>query len=231
MNILYLIQYYQQTMTINNDKNYQDFFRDELYGRFVAFLRNKLGCATVIALIGDDPIFNKRGVHLQLRRLFNEFLSKYPGIEKIFTSNDQKCYLQRNIAGEALRFPIDVNDEQLMVTEDLRNPAVIPVDWKDIPRAGKNIKNVASPMRKRSLKGDLNSKKFLIPRKLIVHYKRGFAVNVKHKTTEVFFVESKEDISTILFDTYKDKVAFAQCEKMKFQFVKYRSNGKNKKDS
>ena len=214
---------------MNNDeqRNYQEFFKEEIYGGFVKFLLDKLGSAKVIALIDDDPVFTKKGVHIQLRRLFNEFLSNNKNIEKTFAKNDGKCYVLRNVANETLRFPINVEDDALMVGQTLRPPEFIPVII-NFPRAGKNTKRTAEPMKNQILKGDWKENRFLAPKKLIVHFKKGYATHLG-KTTESFDVDSKEDVAYLLFDRYRDKVAFAQCQGHKFEFVKRRPNGKNQK--
>ena len=204
----------------NDERNYQDFFKEELYGGFVNFLIGKLGSAKVIALIGDDPVFTKKGVHIQLRRLFNEFLSNNNKIERKFAANNGKCYLQRNIANEPLAFPVDVNDDQLMVGQNLRPPTIIPADF-NFPRAGKKTKRTTEPMKNQILKGDWKEHKFGAPVKLVVHFKKSYAT-VIGKTTLTYDVNSKEEVADILFDRFKDKVAFAQCRGHKFEFVKRR---------
>lgn len=204
----------------NDDRNYQDFFKEELYDRFVKFLLDKLGSATVIALIGDDPVFTKKGVHQQLRRQFNEFLSQNKKIEKIFVENDGKCYLLRNIVNETLRFPVDVNDDELMVREKLRPSVFIPADM-NFPRAGKKTKSTAEPMKNQLLKGDWKEHKFGAPTKLVVHFKRNYAKHLG-KTTVTYDVNSKEEVADILFHRFRDKVAFAQCDGHNFEFVKRR---------
>jgi len=202
----------------NDDNNYQDFFKEKLYGGFVKFLLDKLGSAKVIALIGDDPVFTKRGVHVQLRRLFNEFLSQNKSIEKVYAANDGKCYSLRNIVNETLLFPVNVNDDELMVKENLRPPVFIPADMNFV-RAGKNTKRTAEPIKNQVLKGDWKEHKFGAPVKLVVHFKKSYA-KFFGKTTVTFDVESKEEVADILFHRFKDKVAFAQCQGHKFEFVK-----------
>lgn len=211
-----------------SDNNYQDFFRQKIYDRFVTFLRNKIGCAQVIALIGDKPIFNKKGVHYQLRRLFNEFLNNNKDIEKIFLANDQKCYQQRNICNQPLAFPVDVNDDELMVKCHLRKPIAILPEF-EFERATKHDKKNVEPFKGQVLKGDWKEKNFIAPKKMIVHFKRAYATTIG-KTTVVFTVKSKEEIADILFDSYKDKVAFAQCEGHKFEFVKRKRSSHGEKN-
>lgn len=214
---------------IQEERDYQEFFKEEIYDGFVKFLLGKLGSAKVIALIGDDPVFDKKGVHVQLRKLFNQFLNENPKIEKRFVLGHTKCYLQRNIVGEPLVFPVDVNDEELMVKQNLRLPLYVPVET-DYARAGKHTKRTAEPMKNQVLKGDWKEEKFLAPSILIVHFKRGFAAKIG-KTTESFKVLSKQEVSTILFDTYHDKVAFAQCNGYKFEFVKRSEKKRNVKQN
>lgn len=201
-----------------DNQDYQDFFKEELYDGFVKFLLDKLGSTKTIVLIGDEPVFTKKGVHPQLRRLFNRFLNENSRIEKTFAKNDGKCYLQRNIAGEPLAFPIDVNDESVMVGQDIRRPILEPVDL-NFPRAGKNTKRTAEPMKNQILKGDWKETFFRAPSVLIIHFKKSYAKHVG-KTTESFKVISKEEIGYLLYDRYKDRVAFAQCMGFKFEFVK-----------
>ncbi len=205
----------------NDERNYQDFFRQEIYDGFVKFLLDKLGSAKVIALIGDEPVFTKKGVHVQLRRLFNEFLSNNKKVEKVYVANGGKCYLQRNIVNESLLFPINVNDDELMVKEYLRPPVFIPADLESFPRAGKNTKRTAEPIKNQILKADWKEHKFGAPVKLVVHFKKSYATHIG-KTTITYDVESKEEVANILFDRFKDKVAFAQCQGHKFEFVKRR---------
>jgi hypothetical protein len=201
-----------------SSENYQDFFREEIYDGFVRFLLDKLGSATVIALIDDEPVFTKKGVHTQLRRKFNEFLARNPRIERVFAQNDHKTFMIKGISGQPLAFPINTEDEALMVREDIRIPEFIPVDKTGYPKARKMIRNTAEPLRNQLLKGDWKEHKFIAPCKLVVHFKKNYA-NKIGKTTITFTVISKEEILYLLYDTYRDKVAFAQCGKQKFQFV------------
>lgn len=211
-----------------NEKNYQDFFRKEIYDGFVNFLIGKLGSAKVIALIGDDPLFTKKkGVHVQLRRLFNEFLSKNKNIEKVFAANGGKCYMLRNICDEPLAFPINTADDELMVKQNIRPPKFVPTNF-DFPRAGKKTKKSAEPMKNQILKGDWKEHKFFAPEKLVVHFKKSYASKIK-KTTVTYDVNSREEIADIILDRFKDRVAFAQCQGRKVEFVrkKTKENEKN----
>ena len=208
----------------DHNVNYQSFFRDELYGKFVMFLTHKLGRAKVIALIGDEPLFTKKGVHYQLRRLFNEFLSQNNSIAKVFIANGQKCIVLRNICDQPLRFPVDVNDDKLMNDLRLRQPATEKTKF-EFERASKSDKLNVEPLKGQTLKGDWKEKLFIAPTKLIIHFKRAYA-NLIGKTTVVYDVHSKDEIVTFLFDTYKDKVAFAKVDNHKFEFVKRKNRKK-----
>ena len=206
----------------NSNDGYQDFFREEIYGGFVRFLLDKLGSAAVNAVLDGDPLFTKSGVHNQLRRQFNEFLSLNPRIEKMYSRNGNKTFMQKNMCNQPCAFPINCEDDNLMVRENIRIPVLIPVETDSeefyVPRAGKMIKNSCEPFRNQIMKGDWKEDKFLAPKKLIVHFKKQFVY--KGKTTEVFDVNSKDDVANILFDLYKGKLASAKCGSQKFQFVK-----------
>lgn len=214
--------------------DYFNFFKEEIYSGFVKFLFNKLGSATVIALIGNDPVFSKKGVHLQLRRYFNEFLAKNPKIEKTFIQNDQKCYLLRNIEDGVLQFPIDTKDDSLMVKEYIRVPKLIrsTIEKSRVPKSiKKNIINDKTAPMTMSL--SLKEEYFVFPKRLIIHFKKKLS-SIFGKTTMTFMVKSKDEINYLIFDKYKDEVAFANCENVfKMDFVRRRtsrkhSHGKNK---
>ena len=216
-----LLLYPELKFQMNKDeKSYQEFFKEEIYDGFVKFLLGKLGSAKVIALIGDEPVFTKKGVHVQLRRLFNEFLSNNKKIEKVYAANDGRCYLQRNIVNEPLLFPVNVNDDELMVKQGLRPSVFVPADF-NFTRVGKHTKRTADPIKNQILKADWKEHKFGAPVKLVVHFKKSYATAIG-KTTITYDVESKEEVADLLFDRFKDKVAFAQCQGHKFEFVKRR---------
>lgn len=201
----------------NRNINYQDFFRDEIYGKFVDFLIHGLGNAAVIALLDNEPLFTKRGVHFQLRRKFNEFLSQNPAIEKVFARNDGKTFFMKGICNQNLAFPVNCEDDTLMVRENIRIPKLIPSNLDNFPRARKYIKNTAEPLKGQILKGDWKEDRFLAPRKLIVHYTHAYSFQIK-KTTEVFVVNSKEDVANLLFHVYRNKIKFARIGTQIFKF-------------
>jgi hypothetical protein len=203
-----------------DQKPYQEFFKEEVYDGFTKFLLSKFSSATCIALLDDEPLFTKKGVHVQFRKTFNEFLNKNPHVEKVFANNSGKCFVLKNVAGEMLHFPIDAKDNELMVREGIRIPVVLPtMDRKDVPRAYKLIKNTAEPMKKQVLKGDWSESRFIIPKNLTIHFKRGYALSIGH-TTETYKVESKDQINNLIFDVFENKVAFAIFEKQRLSFVR-----------
>lgn len=202
---------------IIKDQEYQNFFKEVIYGRFVNFLIRELGNAAVIALLDNEPLFTKRGVHFQLRRQFNEFLSQNPAIEKVFSRHDHKTFLVKGICDQPLAFPVACDDDSLLVRENLRIPALIPVSLDDFPRARKYMKLSAEPMKGQILKGDWKEDKFKAPKKMLVHYTKQYAGKIG-KTTEVFNVESKEDVANLLFHVYKDKIKFAKIGTQVFRF-------------
>lgn len=208
--------------------NYQEFFRKEIYDRFVSFLIHKLGHSKVNELIGDEPLFTKKGVHYRLRRFFNEFLNSNKEIEKVFIQNSQQCYLQRNICEQPLCFPVNVNDDELMTQKKLRNPRLHKSDFT-FTRASKEEKQDVEPWKNQVLKGDWTEKRFIAPKKLVVHFKRAYATHTG-KTTVVFTVNSVDEIANLLFDLYKDQVAFAKCENQKFEFVKRKQKRRSKNE-
>ena len=211
-----------------SEKNYQDFFKEELYDGFVKFLLDKYGAKTVNATLKNDSLITRKGVHFLYRRLFNEFLGKNPLIAREFARNNYRLMSLRNIAGGPLAFPIDASDEDLMIKEKLRIPKVIPIS-DDIPRATKRMKNSAGPMRGQVLKGDWKEEKYLCPKRLTIHFKQGFAVK-NGKTTESFLVESRSEAIDIMLHRFEKKVAYAIIQgEEEFCFVKPR-NGKIKRN-
>jgi hypothetical protein len=209
--------------------NYQDFFKEELYDGFVRFLLNEYGSSKVINLIDDEPVITKKGVHSRLRRQFNEFLNKNPKIERKFVEGGQKFLNLRNVAGGTLYFPINSEDDMLMSKLRLRAHYFIPVDEKSIPRASNKVKNSAETMKGQILKGDWSEDKFIVPRRLTIHFKRGYAKAIG-KTTICTKVESMQQVNNLLFDIYENKVAFAQFEDGKnYEFVKRNNNEKRAK--
>jgi len=115
-----------------------------------------------------------------------------------------------------------------MLKEKLRTPSAIPVDLTDAPRSD-TMKKSAGPMKDQLLKGDWNEKKYLLPKRLTVHFKEGYAIKIG-KTTLSFAVESRSEAMHILLDRYEKRVAFATIEnEEEFCFVKPR-NGKRKRN-
>jgi len=202
---------------IESYENYRDFFKEEIYDRFVGYLTHKLGNAVVIALLDNEPLFTKKGVHFQFRRYFNEFLSANPRIEKVYSRNEGKTFLVKGISEQPLAFPINSEDDALMVRENIRIPVLIPAQIDEFPRARKYHKNTAEPLKGQILKGDWKEDKFLAPRKMLVHYTKVYSVKIG-KTTEVFTVNSKEDVANLLFYVYKNKIKFARIGNQVFQF-------------
>lgn len=207
----------------NNYGNYQDYFREIIYGKFVNFLIRGLGSAAVIALLDNEPLFSKRGVHYQLRRKFNEFLSQNPAIEKVFARNDGKTFPLKGICNQYLAFPINTEDDALMVRENIRVPKLIPSSLDNFPRARKYIKRTAEPLKGQILKGDWKEDKFLAPKKMLVHYTHAYSFLIK-KTTEVFVVNSKEDVANLLFHVYRNKIKFARIGSQVFKFNDKKAN-------
>jgi hypothetical protein len=202
-----------------DERSYQDFFKEEVYGGFVQHLLDKYGSAKIIALVDDEPIMTKKGVHFLLRKQFNEFLNKNPQIEKKLVYNKNRFFSLRNICDQPLRFPVDPDDDMLMVKQKLRPVAFIPVD-NNIPRATKHVKRVAKKMVGQKLKGDWHEEKYISPKRLTIYFKRGYAKAI-NKSTASFLVESRSEAMYILLDKYKNKVAFADIVGTEeFAFVK-----------
>ena len=160
------------------------------------------------------------------RRDFNTFLSKNPDIWTHFTTNFSKFFNMKNIADGDLRFPIDTEDDDLMVREGVRVPALIPVR-DNITRASKEMKRSAGPMKGQVIRGEVRDK-YRVPKRLTVHFKEGFARKIK-KTTMSFMVDSRSEAMHILLDRYEKRVAYAIIQgEEEFCFVKPR-NGKKKR--
>ena len=214
-------------MSNYTDRSYQDFFKEELYGGFVQYLLDEYGARTIIDLLRGDPLVTKKGFNFLVSGQLNKFLQLNPAIMKVFTENRRRCMNLRNISGGTLAFPIDTEDDILMVRESLRTPEYIPV-VDDIVRATKGIKKLAIPMKGHTLKGDINEKKYLIPKRLTIHFKEGYATKIQ-KTTMSLLVESRSDAMYMLLDRFEKKVAYATIQGVEeFCFVKPR-NGKNKR--
>ena len=215
-------------MVSQEDRSYQDFFKEELYGGFVRYLLHKFGAMRVNTILRDDALVTKKGVHVSFRRDFNVFLAHNPTIEKQFIRNHQRFMSLRNIAGGQLAFPIDCKDENLMLKERIRTPSAIPVDLNDAPRSD-TMKKSAGPFTGITIKGEWHERKYLLPKRLTVHFKEGYAIKIG-KTTLSFAVESRSEAMHILLDRYEKRVAFATIEnEEEFCFVKPR-NGKRKRN-
>jgi hypothetical protein len=202
-----------------SDRDYQEFFKEELYDGFVSFLIDKYGASKVNDLLGDEPLFTKKGVNYKLKRQLNEFFNINPRIEKKFASNRGKCIQLRNVCGGTLLFPIDSSDDSFMIKTGLRVPEVIPV-MENIPRATNKVKASAARMKGQTFKGNWHEKSYLVPRKLTVYFKKGYANSVG-KSTLTFWVDSRSEAIDILLNRYKNKVAFADILNTEsFEFVK-----------
>lgn len=201
------------------DRDYQEFFKEELYGGFVSFLIDKYGASKVNDLLDDEPLFTKKGVHYKLQRQLNEFFNMYPHIEKKFVFNRKKCMQLRNVCGGTLLFPIDESDDPFMVKSGLRVPEFIPV-LESIPRASNKVKAGSARMKGQTFKGNWHEKPYTTPKKLTVYFKRGYANAIK-KSTMSFMVDSRSDAIDILLVRYKNKIAFADILNTEsFEFVK-----------
>ena len=215
-------------MSNYNDRSYQDFFKEELYGRFVQYLLDEYGARMINDLLRDDPLVTKKGFNFLVTKQLKEFLELNPTIAETFIENRRRCMNMRNIGGGTLAFPIDTEDDGLMVRESLRVPEVVPpVELS--ARATKEMKRLATPMKGQTLKGDRNERKYLCSKRLTIHFKEGYA-NKTGKTTESFHVDSRSDAMHILLDRFEKKVAYATIQgEEEFVFVKPR-NGKRKRN-
>ena len=209
-----------------SERNYQDFFKEELYDRFVQYLLDEYGAKTIITILGDNQLVTKKGFNLRVIEQFNEFLELNPAVAKVFLQNRMKCYSLRNVAGGPLAFPIDGEDDMLMITQGLRPPEIIPV--QPATRATKEMKRSAGPMRGQTLKGDGNERKYITLKRLTVHFKEGYATKIG-KTTLSFMVDSRSEAMYIVLDRFEKRVAYATIQgEEEFCFVKPR-NGKKKR--
>ena len=210
-----------------SDRNYQDFFKEELYGGFVQYLLDEYGARTIIDLLRGQPLVTKKGFNFLVSKQMNEFLDLNPLINKTFAKNRRRCMNLRNIGGGELAFPIDPEDDMLMVREGLRTPEVIPSVDK-IPRATSEMKRSAKPMTGQVLRGYENEKKYLVPKRLTIHFKEGYAKKIG-KTTLSFVVDRRSEAMQILLDQFEKRVAYATIQgEEEFCFVKPR-NGKKKR--
>jgi len=214
-------------MSDYNDRSYQDFFKEEIYGGFVQYLLDEYGARTIIDLLRDRPLVTKKGFDFLVTKQLNEFLELNPAVAKVFAENRRRCMNMRNIGGGTLAFPVDTEDDGLMVRENLRTPEVVPAA-EMTARATKEMKRLAAPMRGQTLKGERNEKKYLAPKRLMVHFKEGYATKIE-KTTMSFLVNSRGEAMDILLDRFEKKVAYATIQgEEEFCFVKPR-NGKRKR--
>lgn len=210
-----------------SEMSYQDFFKEELYGKFVQYLLDKYGARTIIDLLRDDPLVTKKGFNFLVTKQLKDFLEINPAIAKVFVENHRRCMNMRNIGGGTLAFPVDVEDDKLMVRENLRVPETLPLA-KLSARATKEMKRSVAKMKGQIIRGEQHERKYLVPKRLTVHFKEGYATKIG-KTTESFFVGSRSDAMDILLDRFEKKVAYAIIQgEEEFCFVKPR-NGKRKR--
>ncbi len=210
------------------DRSYQDFFKEELYGRFVQYLLDRYGARMINDLLRDDPLVTKKGFNFLVTKQLKEFLELNPTINNVFVENRRRCMNMRNIGGGTLAFPIDTEDDSLMVREGLRTPEVVPPAALSA-RATKEMKRSAAPMKGLSVKGyESNEKKYRVQKRLTVHFKEGYATKIQ-KTTLSFMVDSRSEAMQIMLDRFEKKVAYATIQgEEEFCFVKPR-NGKKKR--
>jgi len=210
-----------------SDRSYQDFFKEELYGGFVQYLLDEYGARTIIDLLRGDPLVTKKGFNFLVAKQMNEFLELNPAINIVFAKNRRRCMNLRNIGGGELAFPVDNDDDMLMVREGLRVSEVIPVE-NHIARATKQMKRSAGPMKGQIIRSDPKEKKYLFPKRLTVHFKEGYAKKIE-KTTLSFMVNSRSDATDIILNRFEKRVAYATIlGEEEFVFVKPR-NGKKKR--
>ena len=201
-----------------SDKNYPDFFKEELYGGFVQYLLDEYGANTIITLLRGNSLVTKKGFNLNVIQSFNRFLDANPAIRKVFVENRGKCMNLRNISGGPLAFPIDTEDDVLMSREGIRLHSFIPVE-NNTSRATKGMKRSAARMKGQTIKGESDKKKYLTPmkpyvpisRRLTVHFKEGYATKIG-KTTMSFMVDSRSEAMVILLDRFEKKVAYATIQ-------------------
>jgi len=210
------------------DKNYTDFFKEEIYGRFSSHLIAEYGANAVILLLRGQQLVTKKGVNNHFQRDFTKFLSLNPEIQKEFAKNRNRFMSLRNIAGGDLAFQIDPEDDELMIREGLRTSKVIPTH-DDIRRATKEMKRSAKPMTGQVVKSERQGRGYLLPKRLTVHFKSGYATKIG-KTTLTFTVNSRSEAVMIIIDRFENKVAYATIQgEEEFCLVKPR-NGKTKRN-
>lgn len=210
------------------ERTYQEFFKEEIYDGFVEYLLNKYGAGKVNLILRDMPLMTKRGVNVNFSSEFSRFIHSRPSILKVFADNEFKTFNLRNIAGGQLAFPIDVEDEGLMIREGIRIPHAIPVDLKDAPRSTP-LWLSAGPMKGQVIRGEIKERKYLHPKRLTVHFKESYAQRIG-KTTMSFMVTCRSEAMDILLGRYPKRVAYAQIVgEEEFCFVKPR-NGKKKRN-
>jgi hypothetical protein len=210
-----------------SEKNYSEFFKEDLYGGFVDYLINEYGVKYCLAVLRNDDLITKKGIHPVFQKDFKVFLSLNPLIKKEFARNHNRFMQLRNIADENLAFPIDTADESVMVQQKIRIPEFISVK-DDIIRATKEMKRSAAPMKGQILKGEWKEKRYHLPKRLTIHLKKGLAMRMR-KTTLNFMVNSRQEAISIMIDRFTDNVAYATIQnEEEFVFVKPR-NGKIKR--
>jgi hypothetical protein len=215
-------------MITSNEKSYQEFFKEELYDGFVQHLLSKYGAYKVIIVLNDDALVTKKGIHRNFIRDFNVFLSKNPSVYKRFANEGGKFMSLRNIAGGPLAFPIDVKNEGLMLREKVRIPQIIPADFKDIKRGGPLTKSAGAMKGQLIRTSGFKSKRYAVPKRLTIHFKRGYAQAIR-KTTKSFQVNSRDEAMSIMLDMYEGKVAYAYIQnEEEFCFVKPKDGSKRK---
>lgn len=213
-------------MSNYSDKSYQDFFKEEVYDGFVQYLLNEYGARTIIDLLRNDPLVTKKGFNFLVTKQFKEFLELNPAVAKEFVRNRRKCFTLRNIGGGPLAFPVDTDDDMLMVRENVRTPEFIPVE-DDTARATKEMKHSAVPMKGQIIRGG-SYDVYRVSKPLTIHFKEGYATKIG-KTTMRFMVDSRSEAMSILLDRFEKKVAYATIQgEEEFVFVKPR-NGKVKR--
>jgi len=211
-----------------SEKNYQEFFKEDVYGGFVDYLINKYGTANVITILNNDQLMSKRGIHPVYRQDFVKFMDANPLINRVFLENNMKFISLRNIVDGDLAFPIDTKDDMLMIKEKIRIPEVIPI-VKTVAKVTKGMKESAGPMRGQILGANPHERKYLLPKRLTVHFKESYARKFG-KTTVTFMVGCRSDAMSILLDRYDKAVAYATIQgEEEFCFVKPR-NGKIKRN-
>ena len=213
---------------MNEHKSYQDFFKEEVYDGFVKHLLDKLGARTVLIILRGNTLFSRIGVNEQLRIEFNKFLSENPIVLKRFADERGKCFHMKNISNGDLAFPVDSEDDEVMIKEGMRVPEYHnELSTMDIKRPTKGMKNVVAKMQGHVF-SNIPERPYPIPKRLTVHFKHGYAQKIG-KTTLTFMVDSKDDATDILYNRYENKVAYACLQGVEeYVFVKP-TNGKIKR--